>query len=246
MEFFDLVNISERYLELINPTTSEKVVKIGKVLGLKEGSRVIEFGSGYGEILALWGDAFGIEGVGIDIREHCCNRARKKMEERGFGNRIEIVCGKGAEYKFEESSFDAAACIGASFVFGDYRSTIQAMKKAIHENGKLAIGEPYWLTELVPPDYAKQEVGIHTEYELLRITREEGFDIEYVVRASNDDWDRYESDNWYGLMRWIEGNRGHPEFQEVVDHFHKYQDEYFRYGREYLGWAMYVLNPVRY
>ena len=53
MEFFDLVNISERYMELVNPSTTEKVAKVGQVLGLKEGSSVIEFGSGYGEILAI-------------------------------------------------------------------------------------------------------------------------------------------------------------------------------------------------
>ena len=86
----------------------------------------------------------------------------------------------------------------------------------------------------------------HTEYELLQITREEGFDLEYVVRASHDDWDRYETGNWYGLIRWIEENPDHPERQDVIDHLHKAQDEYLRYGREYLGWAMYILNPIGY
>ncbi len=82
MEFFDLVNISERYMELVNPTTPEKVVKIGKVLGLNKSSRVIDFGSGYGEVLALWAEEFGISGIGIEIRDYACQRARKKMKDR--------------------------------------------------------------------------------------------------------------------------------------------------------------------
>jgi len=238
LNFFDLKNISERYLELINPASPEKVVRIGNILGLNKNSRVIEFGSGYGEILALWTEHFGISGIGVDIREHACARAKKKMTERGFADRIEIVCGKGAEYKFKKHAFDVAACIGASFVWQGYRSSIAAMRGAIHEHGKLVIGEPYWIRENVPLEYAKEEQGIYTEYELLKISREEGFDFGYVVRSSHDDWDRYESDNWHGLIRWIEENPEHPERREVIDHLHKSQNEYIRFGREYMGWAM--------
>jgi SAM-dependent methyltransferase len=246
MDFFDLVNISERYMEIINPSTPEKILTIGKMLGIGKDSRIIDFGCGFGEVLALWAEGFGISGIGIDIREHACDRARNKMIERGLADRIEIVCGNGRDYPFEKHGFDAALCIGASFIWGGYRQTIQAMKEAIHTNGKLVIGEPYWLKENVPQEYAKAVGTVHTEYELLRITRQEGFDFEYVVRASHDDWDRYEAGNWYGLIRWIEENSDHSERQDVIDHLHKSQEEYLRYGREYLGWAIYILTPIRY
>jgi hypothetical protein len=32
MDFFDLVNISERYMELLNPTSTEKILTIGRIL----------------------------------------------------------------------------------------------------------------------------------------------------------------------------------------------------------------------
>lgn len=40
MDFFDLVNISERYMELVNPTSPEKIVKLGKYLRLEPKKRV--------------------------------------------------------------------------------------------------------------------------------------------------------------------------------------------------------------
>jgi SAM-dependent methyltransferase len=246
MDFFDLVNISERYLELINPSSPEKVIKLGKFLRLRQGSRVVDFGCGYAEPLILWAEQFGIEGIGIDVREQACERARKKVSERGLTGRIEIVCGKGADYAFEPGAFDAATCVGASFVWGGYKPTIQAMKRAIRPEGRLGIGEPYWLRDKVPEEYAAQISPVHTEFELMQIAREEGFDFEYVVRASHDDWDRYEADNWHGLIRWIEENPDHPELEDVIKHLHKDQDEYLKFGREYLGWAMYVLAPRRY
>jgi SAM-dependent methyltransferase len=246
MEFFDLVNISERYMELVNPSTPEKTIQFGKHLRLREGSRVIDYACGYAEALVLWAEHFGIAGVGVEVREHACERAREKVSARGLGDRIEIVCTKAAEYPLEEGAFDAATCIGASFVWGGYRPAIRAMRRAIRSGGRLGIGEPYWLKDRVPAEYAAQHADFHSEYELLHIAREEGFDFEYVVRSSHDDWDRYEADNWYGLIRWIEDNPDHPERGEVIAHLHGIQDEYLRYGREYLGWAMYVLAPQGY
>ena len=246
MDFFDLVNISERYLDLVNPSTPEKVTKLGRFLRLGQDKRVIDFGCGYAEPLMLWSEAYGIQGVGIDIRRQVCDRAKARIEERGLQDRLEIVCMKGAEFQPDERGYGAATCIGATFVFGGFRETIQAMRGMITQGGRLGIGEPYWLSAQVPTEYARSHSFIHTEHELLEISREEGFDVEYAIRASHDDWDRYESDNWHGLIRWIEDNPDHPERQQVIDHLHKDQNEYFRYGREYCGWAMYVLAPVSY
>jgi SAM-dependent methyltransferase len=242
VDFFDLVNISERYLEHINPITTEKVLAIGRVLNLQEGKRVIDFGSGYAEALVLWAEQFGISGIGIDIREHVCERARKKISDRGLGDRIQIVCGKGAEYPFEGHGYDAAVCLGATFIWKGFEPTIRAMAKAIPDHGRLAVGEPYWLQDEVPPEYVRTEQEFFKEHELLQIIRESGFDLVYLIRASQDDWDQYEAGNWLGLVAWLKENPEHPERQQVMDHLHKIQDEYLRFGRQYLGWAVYILE----
>ncbi|UCG69668.1 MAG: class I SAM-dependent methyltransferase [Thermoplasmata archaeon] len=246
MDMFELYNISEHYMDLINPFNPEKISTLGKFLGLKNGSQIIEFGCGFGEVLILWAKEFGITGIGIDIRKYACERAEKRIKDLGLEKSIEIVCGEGAEYPFTKQGYDVAACIGASFIWGDYRSTIRAMKDAIHPDGKLAIGEPYWIKEPVPPSYKEDNKVVHNEYELLKIAREEGFEFEYMMRANHDDWDRYEASNWYSLNRWIEEHPDHPEKQDAIDWLHKIQEEYLKFGREYLGWAVYILNPIKY
>jgi cyclopropane fatty-acyl-phospholipid synthase-like methyltransferase len=244
MEFFELMSVSHRYMELLNPSTSEKIVKLGKMLGLKKDSRVIDFGCGCAEPLALWAEEFGITATGIDISTGFCDRARKKVAENGLSGRIEIVCCPGTEYQFEAKAFDAATCIGATFVFGGYRETVQAMKRAIKVDGKIGIGETYWLTDQVPPEIVRKETSTFPEPELLQISREEGFDIEHVVRASQDDWDRYYSDRWYSMIHWLKENPAHPDHQQVLNYLHTDQDDYFRFIRPYVGWAMYVLVPA--
>ena len=178
MEFFDLMSISSRYMELFNPSTPEKILRLGKALGMKEGA------------------------------------------------------------------FDIDTCIGATFVFGGYRETVRALKRAIRPGGRVGIGEVYWLSDNVPPEYALKEASAHPETELLRITREEGFEVESVSRASNDDWDVYSSSTWYALLRWLEENPASPDCQQVFERLRSSQDDYFRYVRQYLGWVMYVLAPA--
>src|SRR5512139_1570508 len=129
MEFFDLMSISHLYMDILNPSTPEKIIKLGKLLKLKKGNRVIDFGCGCAEPLALWAEEFGVTGIGIDISEDFCHRARKKLAMRGLSDRIEIVCSPAGDYEFEEEAFDAATCIGATFVFGGYQKTIQVTKR---------------------------------------------------------------------------------------------------------------------
>lgn len=117
MEFLEIMSIFHRYMEILNPSTAEKVVKLGKLLRLEEGKRVIDFGCGWAEPLILWAEEFGITGTGIDISENFCDRARKKLASRGLSDQVEIVCSPAADYVFEEGIFDAATCIGSTFVF---------------------------------------------------------------------------------------------------------------------------------
>jgi SAM-dependent methyltransferase len=244
MDFLALKDIAERDLELVNPISPDKVVRAGEAAGLKRGSRVVEYGCGYGEVLALWAARFGVSGLGIDFRPKACERARQKMAARNLAARIEIACADAANYPVEPGGYDVAACVGASFIWDGFRSALQQMRLALRPGGRIVIGEPYWRSAAVPPEYSRREAAIHTEFELSQILRAEGYDLEYVVRASQDDWDRYEAGNWQGLVRWLQENPAHPERGEVIAHLRETQDEYLRYGREHFGWALYVLGEA--
>ena len=242
MDCFELKNISERFIDLINPSSPEKMIRIGEILRLQPESQVIDFGCGFGEVLALWGEHFGISGVGVDIREYACQRARQRITKANLDERIEIICANGAKYSVDQHAFDVVICTGASFIWDDFSGALRELSSAVHKEGKNVIGEPYWLADEIPPVYRQQMKEVHSEFELLRRMRAEGLELEYLVRASSDDWDRYEAGNWDGLVRWIEENPNHPDREEVVEHLRQSQDEYLQYGRQYLGWAIYVLG----
>ncbi len=232
-------------MTLINPTTPAKIIQLGAQLGLRPGQHVIDFGCGFGEVLTLWVEHFGISGVGVDIRQYACDRANARIQARGLEKQIEIVCSSGSDYAFADGEFDVAVCLGATFIWGGVAPTLQALARAIDaKDGRIAIGEQYWKTDRVPPVYAQRESAINTEYDLMRIWRTAGFTLTDVITSSQDEWDAYQSANWRGLIAWLKENPQHPERNDVLNHLQTSQNKYFRYQREYIGWALYALTAV--
>ena len=64
-----------------------------------------------------------------------------------------------------------------------------------------------------------------------------------MIRASDDDWANYEADNWRGLNAWLRDNPDHPDRAQVIAWLRTEQVNHLRWGREYLGWAQYILTP---
>jgi ubiquinone/menaquinone biosynthesis C-methylase UbiE len=245
MEWYEFYDIAERYIELINPLSREKVIEAGRHLRLSDGMRIIDFGCGYAEPMVMWAETYGITGIGIEFRPRAVERARKKIAERGLDGKIEIIHKRGAEFDFNKESFDAAVCMGASFIWKGFDPTVEVLKTAIKPTGRILIGEPYWKTDRIPAEYEGRK-EIYSELQLMEIVHKHKLDIEYIIRSSEDDWAQYEAANWKGLIAWLEENPDHEDRQAVIDWLRKTQDEYFRFGREHLGWALYFLNPVLY
>jgi SAM-dependent methyltransferase len=244
MEIHDLVTLSQGALAIMNPTTPEKVNRAGEAAGLTPESRVIEFGCGNGTILSLWAERFGISGLGIDIRPEACARASARIEEAGLSEKIRIRCMDASTFEPEDELFDCAASIGSSHIWGGFEPALDAMQAVVHEAGTIVIGDRFWRSANVPPDFARAWPDVLTGYEILSVAREAGFELAAIVRADDNDWDAYESGIWQCCLRWLTDNPDHPDRDGVAGYLRRIQEEYLGYGREYMGWAIFVLVPA--
>lgn len=244
MDFLSLKDISERHLEFINPTSRDKLVRAGRAARLRAGQQVIDFGCGFGGALALWAQEFGIGGFGIDVRPFAIERARVRAAERGLADRLRFACASAAGYGVTPGSFDVAACIGATFAWpGLLPDALRAMKDAVRPGGSMVIGEVYWRDPaLVPPDVLHRERGIGPEPRIYEQIRAAGCDVIYALHSNQDEWDNYYAEDWRGLADWLAENPGHPDYADVHQHLRDGQDEYAAYGRQHIGWALYVVR----
>lgn len=192
MNLLNLVELLEMdNLDRIGYASPLKIIATGKILGFNKNTKVIDFGCGRGEALALWGRYFGISGVGVEHGSKSCDLTRQKLKNHGLDSAIEIICSDASVYEFDKGAYDVASCINASMIWGGFRPTLQKLKSAVKDNGAIIIGEPYYTSRDIPDELRESEGDFHTEEELLRIIHEEGLELLFVKRADTDDCDNY-------------------------------------------------------
>src|SRR5512142_234268 len=78
-----IFTITESAHRIHNPITPEKLATLGSVLRLDSGARVLDLGSGSGEMLCTWARDHGIIGTGIDMSQLFTEQAKLRAEELG-------------------------------------------------------------------------------------------------------------------------------------------------------------------
>src|SRR5512140_2687405 len=155
MDIPRIFNITESAHRIHNPITPEKLATLGAALRLELGARVLDLGSGSGEMLCTWARDRGIIGTGIDMSQLFTGQAKLRAEELGVTGQVTFIHGDAAGYVSDEK-VDVAACVGATWIGGGVAGTIELLKQSLRPGGIILIGEPYW--RQLPPaeDVAKR------------------------------------------------------------------------------------------
>ncbi len=247
MDIPRIFNITESAHRIHNPITPEKLSTLGAALRLESGARVLDLGSGSGEMLCTWARDHGIIGIGIDMSQLFTEQAKSRAEELGVAHQVKFIHGDAAGYVSDEK-VSVAACIGASWIGGGVAGTIELLERSLCPAGIILIGEPYW--RQLPPteDVAKGCLAnAISDFlilpELLASFGHLGYDVVEMVLADQAGWDRYEAAKWLTLRRWLDANPDDELAKDVRAQLTSEPERYAAYTREYLGWGVFALMP---
>jgi SAM-dependent methyltransferase len=232
--------VAESAHELQNPTSTEKLELLGQRLGLGPDSRVLDIAAGRGGPALLLAKTFGCRIRGVEISPDFHAAAIERAEAAGVSELVTFELGDGAAAAFEPEAYDAALCLGASFVFGSLPDTVDALAPAVRPDGFVVVGEPYWKRLPLPDDYAERHELLTTLAGTVTIFETAGLPVVSVIASSEDDWDRYETLRWQSVERWLTENPDDPDAPEIRSRHEWNKRTYLRHGRDVLGWAILV------
>jgi SAM-dependent methyltransferase len=232
-KFYDIIH---RRHTVMNPANEDRLERLYDLLELKRGARVIDIGCGKGGMLIRLAEKYHVKGVGVDKSPYCIREADEHKRKRVPRTNLKFLEMDGAQYKIENGeSSDVAMCIGATWIYGGYRNTIKAIAEMTEPFGFVMVGEPFWRRN-PPQEYLKSgELSA------------DSFDTHHgnVATGEAEDWDMYEALHWYAAAEYAFTNPQDPDLEELSALVSKDRESYLRWGRETLGWAIYLFRKMK-
>jgi SAM-dependent methyltransferase len=227
--------VAERDHEIQNPTSAEKLRLLGELLELGPETRVLDIACGRGGPALVLASAYRCRITGVEQAPEFAAAAQARVAAAGLDDLVEIVEADARQFPLASGSWDAALCLGATFVWDDLVGTLAALVPAVRPGGHVAVGEPYWREA---PSSGVDDMGYVDLGETVRRFEGAGLTTVGIVAASVDDWDRYESLHWHAVESWLAENPAHPEAADLRAENEEYKRRYVEVTRERLGWAL--------
>ena len=245
LDIFRFSEIAEAGEGVLNPLAEAKLDLLGEVLQLRSGTRVIDLGSGKGEMLCRYATRHGISGTGVDIYPPFVERARARANELGVSQAVTFHCGNGTDHVDQPSTYDVGMAIGTTWIGGGLLGTIDLLRTWTKPQALLAIGEVFWVDE--PPPEVREIHDPRGEFGdlvgILDRVEGHGLDLVEMLIASDDDWDRYQAGMWPNIIEWLDANPNDPIAEELRIRWKRNQRAYMLGARRCMGWGVFVLRP---
>ena len=237
--------ISESAHRIHNPFTPEKLAVLGSALRMEQGTRVLDLGSGSGEMLCTWARDHAINGTGVDMSVLFTRQARLRAEELGVSDHVDFIHADAAGFVSLEK-VGVAACLGATWIGGGVSGTVELLERSLLPAGIILIGEPYWRQPPSTDVIARGGLtGSVSDFlllpELLASFGRYGYDVVEMVLADQECWDRYEAQRWFTMRRWLDANPDDEMAGEIRSKLDSEPGRHAAYTREYLGWGVFAL-----
>jgi SAM-dependent methyltransferase len=246
MDIWKFYDITHRQHAVCNPMSENKLARLVELVALPAGARVVDIACGKGEFLIRLAETYGIRGIGIDISPFCIADAQRNLQERAPTSEVIFRQMDGADFRPDEPhSFTLVSCIGASWIFGGHAGTLDALCGMVAPGGWVIAGEVYWLKEpseeyLQASGDTRDAFGTHAGN--VEAGEERGLDLVHTFVSNRDDWDWYEGLKWGATDEYVRAHPDDPDLPELVERVAKAKAVYLRWGRETLGWAIYVFR----
>lgn len=244
-KYYDIIH---RHHNLMNPVDDHGLGELFRLLHLSHGAQVTDIGCGKGEMLIRLAEEYKINGVGVDLSPYSIRDAKKRKSKRVPRANLRFLQMNGADYKHENAEAeDLTMCIGASWIYGGYINILKTLSRMTKPFGHIMVGEHFW-RKTPPKTYLKLEQlsqkSFNTHQDNVSIGGRIGLAPIYALVSSEADWDKYEGLHWFAAREYAISHPQDPDLSDLLARDSRNRESYLRYGRDALGWAIYLFEKI--
>jgi SAM-dependent methyltransferase len=245
LDQFKYTAVSHHDLAYCNPLNANKVEEVLQLLELGPTSKVLDIGSGKAELLLRLIELYHVNAVGVDRSPYLMQAAREQAAKRVPVKQLELLEIDVADFQTPLGTFDLAACMGASEIFGGYSGTLQTLASYVKPNGYILVGEAYWKKEPSEEFLAKfggnrDEFTTHAEN--IAVGEAQGLLPLYAIVSSEDDWDKYEWLHSRAVEIYAQQHPQDPDVPALLSRIRAWRKLYLEWGRDILGFGLYLFQ----
>lgn len=115
--------------------------RLGQLLGLRPGMRVLDVAAGRGASALSLAQKFGCEVVGTDLSAEMVRLATQSAQEAGLSDQVSFIQGDAERLPFEASVFDAVICECAFCTFPDKPTAAREFARVLRPGGKIGMSD---------------------------------------------------------------------------------------------------------
>jgi len=237
MYYQDLLAKYEDEKYLVNMVSADDIIRFGHSVGLNGDSRVLDLCCGYGTMLKMWGETFGISGVGVDRDANFIKTGRSRLS----GDRVRLICGDVLAYTDGEK-YDVVVCTELSTgLFDSFAEGVTFMARFLKPRGTLVFGRLFSEIPDPPGELTDFDGALPTLHEICAEARRCGYLITSMASGDTASWERY-------IMRdsklSFERLRENPGDADCAAWAEKWQRIYCEYRRPYEGWGLFAMGAI--
>ena len=210
MDIPRIFNITESAHRIHNPFTPEKLATLGAALRLETGTRVLDLGSGSGEMLCTWARDHGVIGIGIDMSQLFTEQAKLRAAETGVADQVKFIHGDAAGFVSDEKVSGGQPVSVPRGSLGESSALSSFWRGACAPEGSSSSASPtggsYRRRKMLPKGALPTQSPTFSCFQNFSRFGRLGYDVVEMVLADQDGWDRYEAAKWLTMRRWLEAN----------------------------------------
>lgn len=220
---------------LISMVPVEELLRFGYEIGLNENMKVLDLACGYGTVLKVWNQAFGIQGVGVDRDTEFLSIGRKRLEDNNVTG-VTLINADVTNYQ-DTSKYDVVLC---SETFDSIKNTFSIGEKYLKQNGVICFQKLYSKVENPPQELIDFDIEVLPLHKLNSIFNDLGYHMISMASDSSGMWEHYVI-HW-SCRRDLLRLKQNPSDEGLKDWIKKYYNMYFKYRRQYEGQALFGLK----